>query len=407
MTLPVGTKTKIAFAEESAYGTFVTGATAPQYLYFNSETLGQTINTINSEMLRPDRKMPAIRGGNITAAGDITTELQLRALGVPIMHFLATDDTGVEALGSMTGLKDLTTWSATPVIVGDVVEGASNHFYICTVAGTTAATEPSNPVEGVKYTSDTAELLCIENSAEGNWKAHWLSGSADMPTGGLSFEKFIERGGTDSFFPFSGGRVNTLNIDIPQEGIVGVTLGMLFQQGGEPTAASAFTNIGSAVTFDDEPLAGYDVVLEAVASAASPTYSSSTVIPYVQAASINMTNNFDETPFAIGSRYRRGLPEGRRVITGNMTVFFESEQEFDWFIQEQSLEFKWSFINRNGMLQLLMPEVKITGNGTPQVGGQGVVTASFDFSAFYQGNGSITDDIQVLLVNEDAAISAS
>jgi hypothetical protein len=70
-----GTRTRIALQEETCWGEKATGQ-IPYGLDFASETLQNSINAIDSELIRSDRMMHKPSQGNHNPGGDITGELQ-------------------------------------------------------------------------------------------------------------------------------------------------------------------------------------------------------------------------------------------------------------------------------------------------------------------------------------------
>lgn len=405
MSIGTGSKSTLLFAEEATYGVRNTAvASGAMTMFYNSESLTQTINTINSELLRPDRKMPSIRGGNLSAGGDITTELQAGALIVPMRHLMLTD--AADKVNRTAIIGDFTPWATGGDVEGGTLMSSqtASHLWIVTKGGVLDTTEPTGAgTVGVTVVDGTAEYTYLAAVANvGNYTLYSYPGGATCPDGGLSVVKTVDKGATDSNFNFLGGRVNSLRIEVPQEGIVGATFGMLFQQStSDEVALSGQWSAANTIDHAEDPMAGYDCVLTAATVGSS--FAGANVLPYVQSANLEIMNNFDESPFAIGSRVRRGLPEGRRESRGSLTVFFEDQQEYDWFANETVLGLKFSFSNASSFFNVTFPEVKLTGSGTPQIGGQGVITASFDFTAFYQGNGVIDTDaiIDVFTTNAE------
>lgn len=393
MSIGIGSRSKLQFAEESSYGTFNSGAT-PYNLAITNESIQKTINTITSDLIRSDRRIPSIRGGNIAAGGDINTELQPNAHVLFWKHGLADAAT--------TSGASATAFSATTYVqAGDMIENAAgNKIYLVVQPGTTGASEPTHSTVGQTSENGSATMMYIGTSETG-WYKHVLVGNTTFPTGGLCFEKIIERGTTDAYFRYVGGRVNTIGITVPQEGIVTANFGLLFQNedSSDEVVGNGFNDPGTSV--NDEVFAGYDVSVDLSLKGGA----SFSLIPYVSSVSFNMTNEFDENIYAIPSRFRRELVDGRRMITGSMELFFESVDEFNYFTNETVVDLKLGFVNVNGSMLIQLPEVKFTGgNPTPQITGTGAIGTSIDFQAFYTGTGSITEDIQVTMFNTTSTI---
>ncbi len=129
----------------------------------------------------------------------------------------------------------------------------------------------------------------------------------------------------------------------------------------------------AAVYPEDDPVSGYDAFIS--------LDNGQTVRP-IREAEFNMTNGIDEDVFCVGERVRRELPEGERMASGRVTTYFEDDDEYQLFKNETVTNVKISFIHEGCYFEIEFPETKLTGSGTPQVGGQGIVTASYDMSMF-------------------------
>lgn len=392
MSVGRGILSKIQFAEEASFGTFNSAAT-PYNLAINSETLGQNINTIESQLIRSDRRVPSIRGGNKSSGGDITTEAQPNAHVLFWKHFLADAAT--------TGAASATAHSnGAAVEAAEIVSATGPLYYIVIQPGALGASAPTHNTLGEVQDNGTATLMYIGSSLTA-WKNHVLVGNTAFPTGGLCVEKLVDRGAATSYFRYVGGRVNQLSLSIPQEGIVSFVASLLFLQQAsfDETVGNGFNDAGTTV--NDEVFAGYDTSLELSVGAAD----SFSIVPYISQMNLQLQNEFDENVFAIPGRIRRDLVEGRRRVTGSATLWFESLDEFTYFNNETVLDLKIGLANVNGGINIRLPQVKFTGgNPTPQISGPGALSTSVNFNAFYNGGGAVTEDIQVTINNTTATI---
>jgi hypothetical protein len=216
-----------------------------------------------------------------------------------------------------------------------------------------------------------------------------LVGNKDLPTVGISVEKRIRGSTADTYFQYLGGRVGDLSINVPQEGIVTIDAAWLFKTSNDGTTASV---AGTTTQTPDEPVTGFNA--EIVVNAVTQTV--------VQSATLKISNNLDSNAFVVGSRQRKDIPVGQRAVSGTLTCFFEDLALFALFAAETVFATKLSFIFNGNYTEFNMPECKFTGGTpTPQIAGNGTVTATFNFDAF-KDSGAY--DVRVALKNQVATI---
>ncbi len=200
-----------------------------------------------------------------------------------------------------------------------------------------------------------------------------ITPGVDYPTGGLSVEKIVSGVTTPEYIMFTGGRVNSLDLTVAQKAIVKAKWGLLFMASIAGTATSG--NAGAYVYPSDDPTTGYDCFIS--------INNGQTVRP-VTDLSLNITNNVDSNCFVLGSRVRDDLPEGERAITGKVTMYFQDNTEYSLFKNETVVPVSISFAHNGEYLTFDLGEVKLTGSGTPQISGAGLLKATYDLSAFRQ-----------------------
>jgi hypothetical protein len=460
MAIAKGAKSTIAFREETTWG--VKPATGYRKSSFASETLVENINRIMSEEIQPDRSVPNIRGGNISAGGDISQDLGISRHALFFKHLLGavpssnsvvapTLANGPYSVGATVfssgniylNVKSGSVTLPTPVAVvadeiADEIEltahglangssvvldaatlptGLSNTSYFVYSTGPNAFTlhtsyadslTGANPVtfsdSGTGVTvavvpqlSHTSGHFVLNDTswvylgpAATSFHKHVLTAGPDLPVGGIAVEKGILGGVDNLYLTFVGGRINTVEITVPKEGIVTATWGFLFKEVFRDTVP----NPSPGSTVSDKSLSSYEVrtVIGGLLGCRA-----------INELSINVTNNIEEDVFTHCSRYREELPEARREVTGTVTTYFKEKAEYDLFKNENVFPLTFVFSRQDQILLIELPEVKFTGSPTPQVGGSGVVTASFEFSAF-KNEGPY--DIRVTVLDTNPAIVA-
>ncbi len=398
MPIAKGSKSRLLWREEAAFNT-LPAASAYQGLSFSSESLVENINKIVSDEIRSDRQVPSIRGGNIMTGGSISTDFAPIRHMDWLRHLLAGTATS-QVIGHTASVPDITA----PVFVaatyarGTVVfvssGGAAGRLYTCVQGGVVTSDDVTTSLTSTSgqesLTNTTWEFLfLVTNTSVDGVAQTVITPGVDYPTAGIVFEKQILGQTSPLYVQFLGCRINTFTLNIQQEGIVKADWGFL----GMRSAKAAVSNATSVVQTVDDPFTGYEAFLS--------INGSHTARP-VKEGTLTITNNVEENVFAWGSRFRRDLPGNRREVNGSITVYFEDHTEYDLFKQETTVAFDLSLCRQGKFVNFHLGEVKLTGQGTPSVSGQGVITAQFAFDAFVQGGAN--DVIVTILNNENAAL---
>lgn len=388
MSVGIGSKSTLSYIVESAYGTFPTAGTGIG-MQFNTESVQNTRNTFKSAEINPARVVTAIRSGNVMAAGDVTCEFSVTAFGLFLCHLLTTTDT-------KTTITPTAFANAASLVRGTYYE-TGTLTYLCTRSGTAdAAVEtggaPTSVDANEEVLNGTAYLQYYGINATDVY-SHVLTGGVTKPTGGIAVERKVEAGTTDQYFRYTGGRINTWALNVPQEGIVTSTFGFLFLDLDSVAQATAFSGVPTITA--DEPFAGSEVVIQLKAPGGS--YSDDFTLSTL---SLSVSNNYDANVFSVGQKKRRDLPEGRREISGSFTAFFEDLTKFNYFLNESTVGVLITLNHAGTFCSIELPSVKLTGSPTPNISGNGVMSSSFSIEAFSLASAK---DIEVILKNGTSA----
>lgn len=452
MAIAKGSRSALYWKTESTYGVAPSGNynTFP----LNSETLDENINTIQAEDIRPDRINPSLRGGNIATGGNIVADFG-PARSLTFMAHLLGAVGAVDTKQATGGAAPTALAQSSAYTLGQIVGGANNSRWVCILAGSTAAGEDSTDLVGtdditlnagaVAFRYLSGDLMAstaykrghlVKDNSGNNWiclkggtthssvvKAdltgtsdktitgatsttltfqyvglasvplyrHAMRGGIAWPAYGLTFEKAIKGGNSDLFVQFLGGRMNSLELAVPQEGIVKATWNALFASSTKLASTGAGTPLA---VVGESPYSGFNayVGLNDAAAAASRS---------IREFNLNLTNQAAEDAYIVGSRFRKDIPEGVRRSSGRMSMYFEDEAEYVYFKDEATVRLDLSLIWKGYMVSLNWPEVKLTGSGTPKISGSGIMTADYEWTAFVE-NG--TYDVEVVAVNATSTL---
>ncbi len=387
MAVGIGSKSKLAYVIETAYGV-MPASPAGINIGFLTESIQNTRNTFNSEEISPSRQTTSIRSGNVAAAGDISMELSPNALGTFFKQLLMVSPTTTTVVPTV-----LT--NSLAVTRGTYYETAAGSFYLCTRSGNAASDAATVGPVTTDFGEELNGTAYFQYFSDGTVDPikHVFQAAVAKPTGGFAMEReaFLDTG--SKFFRYIGGRINTMALTVPQEGIVTCNFGFIFLDLDSTATSTIFTGTTAPV---DEPFAGSGCVIRMIGYGGSLADDFS-----IETLTLNVTNNFDTSVYSIGQKRRRDLPEGRRVVTGSMTAYFEDMTKFTYFQNESIVTMFISFNHVGQFLSITMPETRLTGGApAPVIGGNGVLKHSFDFTAF-KTNGA--GDIKIELFNTTAS----
>jgi len=311
------------------------------------------------------------------AGGGISLDLYSAKLGLILKHCISDTLTTTTITPSALAAQAYTR--------GTYVTSNSN-VHVCTVAGTvtTLGGGLTGTTTGTTQSIDTATFMVVGATAI-VMKQHVITGAPGFPTGGLSFEKRIRGSTADTYFPMSAGRIGSLNLNIPQEGILTADLTIL----GKAFADASVTSIaGTPTEVIDDPFTGFEAQIDVNSIAQS----------IVESGSISINNNFDANVFVVGLRTRKDIPPGRREIKGSFVMFFENLTQYQIFKNETVIPVRLSLIHNGNYMEIDLPECKFTGGSpTPVIAGNGTIKQTFEFTAFKDAGAY---DIRITLKNQ-------
>lgn len=380
MSIARGSKSAIRFKPESSYGVAPSGNWFETSLL--SEAVGGQINEIISNEIRSNRSVPGVRGGNISAAGALNFDFSLARFGVFFQHLLGRAFTS-------TTIATGTASDTTAYNRGDIVQVGLND-YLCITSGTTdvVGTDLTGTATNHVYTSGDAEFIFAGLASLSKYQ-HTLTSSSDFLTGGISLEKAI-LGGNDPFYVvLRGGRIGSLDVTVPQEGIVQSVWNMTF---AKPLVRNNATVAGTPTVLSDDPPTGFEsaVAINDVENAV------------LKDASFKIDNMLDPE-YVIGKRTIQEIVPKRLEMSGSVTMLFQDATDYDRFLAEETFSLTFSFYRGAQFLSIKFPEVKMFGDPTPKIADAGAIKLQFNWRAFQQNE---TDYPRLTLKNTNASYTA-
>jgi hypothetical protein len=368
--LAKGSKSGLYWKEETALGDAPTGNwnACP----VTSEGFSENIATVSPNDIRADRRKPMTRGGNKADGGSISNDFGILRSLTWFRHLLAGGNAAAGSTLTPAALAISTAYNR-----GDYVTSGAN-TYVCIVGGTTNSTgvvgtlTTTSGRQNVAGATSTILVFEFVSVTSGNpLYTHTITAGVDWPAVGIAFEKQIKGGTADLFLKFLGGRFNSFSLNVPQQGIITSTWNVL-NLSGERGGSSG---IGTPVYPSDRVAIGYNAYVhlngDLQGTAGRP----------LNSFSMDINNGADENVYVMGQRNREEIPEGTRTANGRFSTYFKDATEYDYLINESKIALALTIIEKGAFFKIEFPECILTGDSTPKVSGQGIVTADFEWNA--------------------------
>lgn len=176
----------------------------------------------------------------------------------------------------------------------------------------------------------------------------------------FTFEEMIALGGVENYSRFTGVMVNTLSLNIAAREPVTGSLALMAQKETLDTAPISSATYAAASTTP---------VATASANVAAFTVTGMTGNPTVRSLSLEISNNLRTRP-AVGTKYSAEFGAGSLNVTGNMSVYFESNEIYQKVLDHASGSLSFVIGNAaNQKYRFTLPKIRF-GDGERAVGGK-------------------------------------
>ena len=203
----------------------------------------------------------------------------------------------------------------------------------------------------------------LEGALGGTWSGNVLKKGSTLK----SFA--IEKAFTDitQYQYYTGGVVNTFNLEIAPNAMITGSFGMLFRDA--ENGSSAYHNSTSGVS-TNRPFDGFTgSILEGGGSIAE-----------VSSMSLSLDNGFERN-FVLMSNSAPQMTSGKSNITGSVTLYFANSTVYDKFVNETESSLAITLEDNLGNSYLInLPRIKYTSADTP-VSSDGAIINTMNFQA--------------------------
>jgi len=229
----------------------------------------------------------------------------------------------------------------------------------------------------------------VTTTGSGDPYTHVIKGTAETMEG-LTIEKGFTN--ISRYFLYKGCRINSMTIDIVQEGFHGVTFDFV---GKDETV----TETGNATLHDNETqistsdgMTGYNCTVSVGGSQQSN----------VKSGNINITNNIETDGYVLGSQFRASVEYSKRECSGEFTMFFEDTTLYELYTAGTETSVVFNFTdNGTKSLNINFPAVKLSGDA-PSINSTSGVDLTMKFNAKYDS--SEATDVIFTVVNGQATV---
>lgn len=333
MTRASGAKTSVKFAQEVEWKHAFSPEEYPlgdvYGLNIRSCSLGGSKNQFQSETINDKRAVVGLGEGNKAVEGDIVTDFLPEGQEILFRHLLGKDPTGCDrALVEDSSDEDYGKWRLR-----------------------------------MKGVADTLQGLCVEKA----------------------FTSLSE------YFIFRGCRINTMTLNLIQEGFHDITWNFIGTS-EEIKGTPEFDPTAHPASYcTDNGYTGYQAVIQIM----KPAYvdengntvaadSNWVTLGNITTGNITITNNTETDGYVLGSDERASAEHGTRQCTGSWTMFFESVELYQIFLQGLECKLRFIFTSPEGkIIRLIFPCVKLGGD-SPAIESAAGINLNLTFQAKYQ-----------------------
>lgn len=394
MTLQSSVNVSLAYKAESTFGV-AAGASGAKYLRRVSSNLTATKESFTSNEARPDMEVADLRHGARGAGGSVESELSLQSFD----DFLEACLRGTWAAGASLDEGDLTSVTATassskftfgggdPVSLGMFV-GAMIRFANLSVSANNSKNYRITGFGGTSNREVTVTPAPTDMTADTAFTVEVVGNVLATGTTERSFTIEQSYPNIDVSEQFVGCRIGQLQLRVAPNGMTTIGWSILGANGSPLSGASSpyFTSPTDAPTTG--VLSGLDGSLRA----------NGVEQGVVTGIDLSFNNNLSMGP-VIGSNITAAIFYGRKVVTGNMSVYLKDSSFLDAFDQEDTFDVVIVLAaagdEPKDFMVFNMQKVKLQ-SPSKTIGADGGVVASFPFQALLaSGDGIETGSLVI------------
>lgn len=393
MPISTGINKRVSYKKEGTWGTLA-GATGAQTLRRTTSTFNLEKESYQSEEIRTDYQIQDFRHGTRSVSGSLSGELspgsykdfQASAIsGAWAAGAALTAQTLTIAVGAVVGGVQTYTIGTTPgnyltagFKIGDVIRvtvaaNANNlnkNLLVIALTGTSATVVVLN---GTSMTAETTAATSASISVTGKKVIAPISGHVDDS---YTIEEFYADIAQAEVYV--GNKVNTMSLALPATGLVTTEFGFMGKDYGTgyPAATAYFTS--PTAQSSSGVLAAVNGFLLV----------NGTPVALLTNLNINVNRNM-QAATVVGSNSAADIFEGRIVVDGDFSAYFQDGTLRDYFINENEVAIVAALTTGSAanadFMTVVLPRVKLSTNTRDD--GETGITAQHSFQALLNSAG--------------------
>ncbi len=375
----------LSYVQETVYGQPPSPAAQLTDVRYTSESIKQDTATAESSEIRADRETSDVIRTGRTASGDISFELSAGTLDEFFLATLqdAAWNAGFQVSGNTYSMDDADNSindSGNQFIVDGFVVGQ----WIKVGGYATAANNKVGRIVSVTAGKMVLEGLTVVTEAAGpavdiDVLEYIRNGTTQRS---YTFEKNFTDLAADDFAYFTGMEFNTMSIEVPVDGIITGTVGLMGSEGNtSQTTVGTGTNVP---TNSNEVLAAVEDVNGIMVDGVVSCYTN---------FSIEINNNL-RTRMCIGQLNIDSVGNGKLNVSGSITAYFRDATLIDKYLAFDSVALGIIVEDEAGnVLVIYMPATKFTSGQAVASGVSTDIMAEMAYAAFRDGTLGFTVEI--------------
>ena len=210
----------------------------------------------------------------------------------------------------------------------------------------------------------------LEALLQGTWTTNVLKNGTTPKS--FTFEKLM-KAATDQYHRFTGQYINTLSLSVKAREAVTGSFGTMGKDG---VSAQAIVTGATYTAVNSNPVinAANNVAGLAITGVASP---------FITEMNLNIDNNMRQQP-VVGSLNSKGVGSGRCSVSGDLTMYFESQAAFELYLADTYTDLTFTLGGVSNLKYVfLIPKIKLTNAEVVNGGNDQDVMLKVPFTAVY------------------------
>lgn len=395
MAIAEGISKVLAYKKETTWGE-LPGATGAQVIRRVTGTFDLTKETYQSDEIRTDYQMSDYRHGIRSVEGNISGELSPGTYADFLAAALARDFTvGVASVG-----VDITSQTSAPQYTRSTGSFLTDGYKVGDlIRFSNFATATENNNRNFVITAVTATTITgvnLDGSAVGaevgtGIDVEVVGSKTYAPLTGHTDDSFA----WEEYYPditqsevYTGNKVNTISLSLPATGLTTIEMQFIGKDLAQSGSSQYFTSSTAQNSNGIFAAVNGVLIVQGVA------------VGLVTGLSMNINRNLSMEA-VVGSNVHPDIFEGRILVDGEFTAFFENGVYRDYFVNESEVSLSVVLSTDNtataDFISITLPRIKV--NGANKDDGEKGIVRTFPFQALLKSTGGAGTDSEATTIS--------